>query len=106
MVNGYYHYPVGLSGARSKAKRAEEYNLPPGTPAGKDYFENVYLPQQAALQAGAAAPANGAAPATNDSTSLFGFDLPKKFLGQPTWMWLIGGALFGMTMLKGGSKRK
>lgn len=97
-------YRGRLAGERAKEKRAAQYNLPEGTPAGQDYVKNVYLPS---LQTGTTpttgpaqtvttTPVTEAAPATG---GLFD-SLPNKIFGIPTYMWIIGGVLVMLVVFK------
>lgn len=94
MVNGHY-----LHGEKAKAKRREALGIPEGTPAGKDYVQNVWLPAQqaAASQAQAGSDASGGG---------FLDSLPNKIFGQPTWMLLVAGGIFVMYFFKGSKGKR
>lgn len=100
MVNGHY-----LAGERAKEARRIKLGIPEGTPAGQDYVQNVWTPAQQAAQAAAAAQ-QGSAPTAGSDSSGGGFldSLPNKIFGQPTWMLLVGGAIFVMYFFKGSSR--
>lgn len=95
MVNGRY-----LHGERSKAKNRERYGIPEGQPAGIDAIR--------AMQAIAASnPTATTAPAASGGDTGGGSfldSLPNKLFGQPTWMLLVGGAIFVMYFFKGSSR--
>lgn len=95
MINGLY----GLAGEKSKAKARAKYGIPEGQKAGVDYINRLKAEQSQQPQAGSTVP-------SSDLSSMLGFDLPKKFAGMPTWMWLTGAGIMVMFFMKGSSKRR
>lgn len=96
-------YLDDLHGERSKAKNRAAYGIPEGQPAGIDVIRAMQAAQAAAGQT-PAAPGATQAPASGDTSSGFLDNLPNKLFGQPTWMLLVGGAIFVMYFFKGSSK--
>jgi hypothetical protein len=105
----------GLSGAKVKAQLRTELGIAPGTKLS-DEQKALAKQRSQAQRAAKTAPAPSSqtqpgSPASeasqgSDGGGFFGLDIPKKTLGVPTMYWLIGGALFALTILKPGRKKR